>query len=135
MIVRYFDRQKDSPEVLSKLNDFNETAQTWLAERYAFPFPEKNLVVAEESGELVGCLHILDGGFPFAILDGFYIKPEYRSLENALALGHFAEDELRARGVAAYIVYAPERLSIGLKHCGLTYSPTPFYMLARRLEG
>lgn len=135
MIVRHFDRSKDSPEDLSRLNPFPPEAQEWLAKQYAsVAFPEQNIAVAEVDGELVGILHIFDGGFPWAIFDGFYLKPEYRSLENALKLGHFAEDELKRRGVPVYITYAPERLARGLSHSGLIPSPVAFTMLSRRFE-
>ena len=134
--VRHYNRSKDTPEALSKLNHFPEEVQQWLSKQYEFPFPEKNLIIAENGdGEIVGCLHIFDGGFPFALLEGFFLKEGYRTLKNALALGHFAQDELRARGVPVYLTYAPERLSKGLARYGLTATTPPsFVLMARRLE-
>jgi Acetyltransferase (GNAT) family len=134
VVCRFFNPDQDSPEAVARLNDFPAETQAWLARHYAVAFPPENLILAEDAGTIVGCLHLFDAGFPWAILDGFYLKPEYRTLANALALGRAGEDELRKRGVPFYIVHATGRLAAGLQRMNLRpLSPESFTMLGRPL--
>ncbi len=96
MIVRRFNPAKDSVSKLAQLNEHPVEWQEWMATQY--PAPE-NVIVAEEHGELVGCIHIFDSGYPWAVIDGWYLKPAYRTMRNARLLGQFAESVLRRRGV------------------------------------
>ncbi len=96
MIIRLFNPTKDSIVELAKLNEHPTEWQEWMATQY--PAPE-NVIVAEDKGELVGCIHIFDSGYPWAVIDGWYLKPKYRTMRNARLLGQFAESQLRRRGI------------------------------------
>ena len=132
MIFRCFNPATDASAALARLNPFPPNVQEWMAPHYT-AFPPENVVVAEDAGALVGCLHIFDGGFPWAILDGWYLTPPYRTLANALAMGRFAESELRRRGIPFYVVSAPTRLSRAMVRTGLTIISDDQHLLGRHL--
>ena len=135
MIVRPFDHERDSFEVLARLNPFPPEAQVELAKLYAAsPFVGKNLLVGEANGKLVGVLHIFDSGFPWAIVDGFYIDPTHRSLENARKFGEALDRELQSRDVPLYMTYAEPRLAEGLKRMGFQFMLGGCELLARRVD-
>ena len=133
MNVRPFNPDRDSPAEVSKLNTWPPVWQEWMALQYAGPFPYHNLLIAEEGGELVGCLHILDGGLPWTILDGMYLKPAYRSLANARQLGLAGEEELKHRGVSVFLVNAPVQLGRVLQRYGMVALGQDFTMLGKVL--
>ncbi len=112
MIIRRFNPEKDSVKDLARLNEHPNEWQEWMATQY--PAPE-NAIVAEDKGELVGCIHIFDSGYPWAVIDGWYLKPAYRTMRNARMLGQFAESQLRRRGVKLIGLTASVQMSKVLK--------------------
>src|SRR2546427_9817081 len=100
MEFRHFDPEKDSLDELAELNDWNADAQEQFAHalRNRLLIPA-NAFVAVDDGRLVGLVMIMDGGFPFAIVDGCFIRPEYRTMENAQAFRRALEADLKRRGV------------------------------------
>lgn len=135
MIVRVYDRSKDNLEDVARLNPFPEQTQKWLATQYAaIEFPEQNLILAEDNGKLVGCLHIFDGGFPWVFVDDWWLEPDYRTFANARMMCRFAEQELQRRGVRLYHVYADERLSKLLVRTGMVCRSDGFNLLSKLIE-
>ena|SRR6266480_401286 len=113
MNVRFFDPVIDDPKELGHLNPFSEAWQNWMSKSYTdyISMLDKSVVVAEDNGQLVGVLHIFDVGLPWTILDGMFLKPQYRTLANARKLGYFAVNELKRRGVNVMSIYAEGKLA------------------------
>lgn len=132
MDVREFDPARDTHEAISKLNPFPGEWQTWMASSYVLP-ESRNIIVAEDQGELVGVLHIFDCGFPWVNIDGWYLKPEYRSMENARKMGQYAEQQLKARGVVMVAFAAPSALAHILSRYGYVAAENTFVYLQKAL--
>jgi GNAT superfamily N-acetyltransferase len=117
--VRYYDPETDDPAEVARCNPFPPEVQAMLAEEYRqHLFAPQNLIVAVAEGHVVGVLHLFDAGFPWAFLDGWYVQPAYRSYALARAMGRFAEQELRRRGIRTYLYYAPEPLATATEYAG-----------------
>jgi hypothetical protein len=96
-----------------------------------YGFYPKNVVVGVEDNKLVGMLHIFDCGFPWTILDGFYLKPTHRTLKNALKIGLYAENELKSRGVKFISICAPEDIAKALTRWGYKQHDKPFRFVGK----
>jgi hypothetical protein len=88
MKARYFDPAKDTFDQISKLNDFPPEFQDWMGKQYREWACKHDIILLEDDNKLVGLLHIFDSGFPWVILDGLWLHPDYR--------GHRTQVSIRA---------------------------------------
>jgi len=131
--IRYFDPESDSVDELSELNawgaDMQKAYANALRRRLLIP---NNLIVAEDGGKLVALVMIMDGGFPFAIVDGIFIRPEYRGkAELHDELLRALDAELKLRGIAFIFTHAKPTLARALRPKRFNYDPdVTFHLLA-----
>jgi hypothetical protein len=134
---RAFDPAKDSIDELAAMNEWHPQAQAAFADalRKRFIIPS-NAFVAVEDGHIIGAALIMDGGFPFAILDGVYIRPDKRSVEFYNECRKATERYLRERGVIFFFSHVPAQLSHVLVERAdyRKISNEPFTLLLRQLS-
>lgn len=85
--------------------------QSYFEAMYRGPFLPENVLVVVDGDKPVGVAHIFDAGLPWTIVDGYYLLPEYRSVENFHLLGYGVEAELKRRGIAFYTTSAAPQLA------------------------
>jgi hypothetical protein len=132
--IRWFNPDKDDAKALGELNPFNEVWQTWMGKQYEAykPVLSGSMIVAEDAGKLVGAMHVFDCGLPWTILDGWYLKPEYRTMANARLMAESAIKMLQARGIQMVQINATGALAKILeKRYNFRALPFDFKMLIK----
>ncbi len=134
---RAFDPGTDSIDELASMNEWPPQAQAAFADalRRRFVIPS-NALVAVEDGHIIAAALIMDGGFPFAILDGVYIRPDHRSVEFYNECRKAAERYMRERGVIFFFSHVPEQFAHVLVERSdyRKISNEPFTLLLRQLS-
>jgi len=132
VIARHFDPAKDSVENIARLSSYPKEVQDQMAVLYKeASFPPENLIVLEVDGEIVGQTHIHDGGFPWAVLDGTYIKPEHRNFKSARTLLEGVYAELLRRGTPLVGTYTTQEFAKALEYGGWTRGYEPLVLMIR----
>jgi len=132
---RPFDLARDSLEELATMNEWPSEAQAAFAQalRHRFIVPQ-NAFVAVEDGHIVAAALIMDGGFPFAVLDGVYIRPDHRSVEFYNACRSATERYMRERGLHFFFSHVPKQFARVLQRVGYhDVGVEPFTLLLRQL--
>lgn len=117
-MIRHFDPERDSFEEVARLNDWEPNMQAWWAASLRQRCINVNLLVMEEEGQLIGLLMLLDGGLPILMVEGAYIKPEYRTFARGRELLHAIDAEARRRGVTLVFSHTPDRIGKGMTYYG-----------------
>lgn len=136
MHTRPFDPKVDSVVTLAALSPYVPSVQERFATWYSLRtlIPENILLLEDTAGTVIGVAHILDGGLPWATVDGVFIREDKRSLEAGLAILSGIEAELKARGLAFFTITAPNELAEVLSvRYGFTPAGEGFSFLVKSL--
>jgi hypothetical protein len=97
-LIRIFNPATDTKEKILELWNEHFGTDLFSLDHFSRINPE-NLIVVEESGEVVGFTILLDGGMPYAVLDQLYIRPRYKSFRTLRDVFIYVEALCQERGI------------------------------------
>src|SRR6266480_4826119 len=97
-MIRQFDPAKDTKEKILELWSEYYGTDSFTLDHFSRINPQ-NLIIVEESSEVVGFAILLDGGMPYAVLDQLYIRPRYRRFSTMRDVFLYVESLCEERGI------------------------------------
>jgi len=132
---RPFDPEQDSIDELAQMNEWEPHAQKWFAGELRTRLDPKNAFVAVEDGHLVGAAFIMDGGFPFAVIDGVYIRPDHRSMAFANESRQALEKYAAELGLRFFFSHCAPQLAHVLERADyLRASDDTFHLMLKKVS-
>jgi hypothetical protein len=97
-MIRLFNPETDTKDKILELWSEHYGTDLFTLDHFARINPA-NLIIVEESGEVVGFAILLDGGMPYALLDQLYVRPRFRSFRTMRDVFLYVENLCQERGI------------------------------------